>query len=62
MNNPAPEAASIPPACCMCHTTGPAVTVVGAIERASGPGWSVFACPNCASAVQQLLQVPSRPR
>lgn len=34
--------------CCHCHQKTEAPVVVRYVERVSGPGWTLHACPDCA--------------
>ncbi|MEV0438964.1 hypothetical protein AB0I84_09430 [Streptomyces spectabilis] len=37
-----------PAVCCRCKRLTAAPVPVRYIERASGPGWTLYACPDCA--------------
>ncbi len=44
--------------CCRCGDAGPTVTAVGAVEAASGPGWTAYACAPCVPWVRVTLDPP----
>lgn len=37
--------------CVYCKTTTERPVAVGSVERASGPGWTVYACEACAAGM-----------
>lgn len=47
---PVPVPAQRPPVrmCAACQTITTTPVLIRSIEQASGPGWSLYACPDCA--------------
>lgn len=38
--------------CCQCQRASEAAVPVRDIERQSGPGWTLYACPDCIYLIQ----------